>query len=302
MDYQKLYDQERKSNRDLNSRLDDVCRLVRDAAVKLKHVGLYHALPTDSGQDRANRANRTVEALVIEFEQSISLLQNKRRRIHELEEKILKENTEHAMNESRMENEIKQIQRDRSNEIRQIQNERSNEKERMDDKISRMKKDFKHEKEQLKDGFESSKVQTMMLHQRELSQVREDHARQETALKEDIKALNEALGAREQVKSLSDNDIESLFLTLVGLVDQMARRSTWKHNRTEWKDEVFDLARNSTKLKRNILQESMWIVLYENIFCTPFRIFGEEGRYLETQWSAAFGGGQISRLLLLRHC
>jgi len=49
------------------------------------------------------------------------------------------------------------------------------------------------------------------------------------------------------------------------------------------------LSGNQRKLKKQILQDSLWIILYTTIFSSPFRIFGDEGRALETQWSDAFG-------------
>jgi hypothetical protein len=322
VDYQKLYDQEKKSTRDLNNRLDDICKCIGDTAIRLKNGRMFHALSTGPGQERARRA---VEALITEFEQSIKGLQESdalvkkgRKMIHELEdrikevesrmeEKIVEEKTKHAMTESRMEDEKYQLRVDHQRQINRAQKEREIDKEKTEILISQMKRGFDHEKErletlisqkesefdyakeQLMDGFKSSKAKILKAHEDERSR-----------LKKDIKVLNEALVARERVKSLSDHDVMSLFSTLTESIDQIAR-VVWKHNRTEWKDEFLGLAKSPKKLQKNILRESLWIVLYENIFCTPFRVFGEEGRSLETQWIAAFGRGWNSCLLLLRH-
>ena len=41
------------------------------------------------------------------------------------------------------------------------------------------------------------------------------------------------------------------------------------------------------------MQNTLWVILYEMIFCTPFRVFGEEGVKLDMQWLDKYGQGKL---------
>jgi hypothetical protein len=98
---------------------------------------------------------------------------------------------------------------------------------------------------------------------------------------------------------MPDNDIKARFQDLAQEIDTLARLE-WKPNQKEWTNQVLrQLSGNQRLLKKQILQDSVWVILHENIFCSPFRIFGEEGRSLESQWSDEYGKGWLSGTLPL---
>lgn len=199
-------------------------------------------------------------------------------------------------------NQIRKMRMTHITETARIQEERENERERMADRISQMAKTFKSEKDQMEQDFHSTIVRMEMDFNDEKSQLQSDHVEQQVRLKRDIEALNGAPIAREHFKPLSDHDLKSRFSDLVDDIDYIARLE-WKYNQTDWTNELLgQVSKNQRKLKKHILQESMWIALYENIFCSPFRVFGQEGRSLETQWTDAFGQGRYSSFALLGQC
>ena len=181
------------------------------------------------------------------------------------------------------------------------------ERGRLRDKISDMQQKFNSEKDQMKKNFNTKKVEQESRHatrqarmesdfKAEKLQLENERAAQEGRLRRDIESLNGALLARDRFTPIVDHELKSRFLDLVGDIDYLARLE-WKFNQADWTNDLLArLSKNPRRLKKQILQDSLWIILYENIFCSPFRVFGEEGRTLEAQWSDAFGKGWCSPL------
>lgn len=123
--------------------------------------------------------------------------------------------------------------------------------------------------------------------------MKKEFAAQDARLRGDIESLNGALLARDRFTPITDHELESRFSDLVEDIDQLARPE-WDFNQAEWTDNLLNrLSKNPKRLKKELLQDSLWMILYENIFCSPFRVFGEEGRKLEAQWNDAFGEGLL---------
>lgn len=123
--------------------------------------------------------------------------------------------------------------------------------------------------------------------------MKKEFAAQDARLRGDIESLNGALLARDRFTPITDHELESRFSDLVEDIDQLARPE-WDFNQAEWTDNLLNrLSKNPKRLKKELLQDSLWMILYENIFCSPFRVFGEEGRKLEAQWNDAFGKGLL---------
>jgi hypothetical protein len=285
VDYAKLYEQEKKSNRDLENRLVEVHGRILDAESRLRSRKLTHALSTNYGEENAQRA---VIALIIECEQSLkerqrldSLVGDYSEKINGMEIDRERETERRVLEVSQLENEKRQLTVDHDRQMARAQAERKTERDRMNASIAQMERDFASKVDQMNIEFQSTKNRMEM-----------EFENERVRLKRDIEALNGALVAREHFKPLSDHDLKSLFSDLVIDIDHVARLG-WKYNQTAWTEELLaQVAKNPRRIKKNILQESIWIALYENIFCSPFRVFGEEGRSLETQWNVAFGRGR----------
>jgi hypothetical protein len=258
-------------------------------------------LSKDYGQENAKQA---VLALINECELSLQerqrlggLIGKYVKRIDELEIERDNETNQRIMDVSRFENEKHNLTEGYEKRLAQVQTERQNERDRMNAIISQREREFNFNMDKMKRGLESTMNQMERDFKNERLQLLSDHANQQARLKRDIEALNGALVKREHFKPLSDNDLKSLFSDLAIDIDHVARLG-WKYNRTDWTDELLgQVAKNPRRVKKNILQESLWSVLYDNIFCSPFRVLGEEGRSLETEWNIAFGRGGYSSLL-----
>lgn len=123
------------------------------------------------------------------------------------------------------------------------------------------------------------------------SRLKQEFAVQDGRLRGDIESLNGALLARDRFIPIADHELESRFLDLAEEIDQLARFE-WHFEQSDWTGHLLNrFSKNPKRLKKELLQDSLWMILYESIFCSPFRIFGEEGRNLEAQWNDAFGKG-----------
>jgi len=301
VDYSKLYDQERKKTKDLDSRLEHIYGRIVDAASKLRSRKLGQALSKEYGQENAQRA---VLALIDECELSLKerqklegLVKEFVKRVNDLETQRDNEVQQRVMDVSRLESEKRQLSVGHEKQMARVQTERQNERDRMDAIISQKEREFDSNMGKMNREYQSKISQMEMDFEKEKARLLSDHAEQQARLKRDIEALNGALVKREHFKPLSDNDLKSLFSGLAIDIDHVARL-TWKYNQTDWTDELLgQVAKNPRRVKKNILQESLWSVLYDNIFCSPFRVLGEEGRSLETDWNKAFGRGRYSSLL-----
>jgi hypothetical protein len=111
------------------------------------------------------------------------------------------------------------------------------------------------------------------------------HAADKERLRKDVEAYSTALLERDDFKGLPDDDIKRKFGDIGRDVDILARLE-WKADQKKWPKKILEgLSSNQRKLRKQILQDSIWVLLLEYIFCSPFRIFGEEGLSLEEQWN-----------------
>jgi hypothetical protein len=180
------------------------------------------------------------------------------------------------------------------------------------------------EKKSLKAQYNNERVSLTSSHTRELEQIRNEHSRQieehhqsSKAREEEIKRLHKLalqrkeslyqaemeklnslkeeltgeLLKRDHFNSLRDRDVQVRFNALVDKVDLLAR--------IEWSDRVSKSwpiqprllygATNKREAKQYVLQDRLWRTLYFRVFCSPFRMLGEEGKALEQQWLVSSG-------------
>jgi hypothetical protein len=94
---------------------------------------------------------------------------------------------------------------------------------------------------------------------------------------------------------MSDREAARLFQDIGSEVDEFARvqwdmryESTWP-----FPEKSLRMSENIRRTKQYIIQNTLWVILYEKIFCTPFRVLGDEGKSLEEQWIGEFGQGKV---------
>lgn len=165
-----------------------------------------------------------------------------------------------------------------------IQSLETHAKEREKDFISRktqLEEAHRIKQDELKEQFEAHK-----------SKLKQAHNQQQERLQKSIQSRNKALIARENFSPITDGELKSMFSDLVREVDALARLK-WTLNRSPWTDELQSQFSDTPKrLQKQILQETIWDVLFENVFCSPFRVLDKQGSVLESEWNKAFGKGR----------
>jgi len=90
---------------------------------------------------------------------------------------------------------------------------------------------------------------------------------------------------------MSDNELALRFHDLANEVDDIARADWDNRRESAWyfPGNVLRNSENVRRAKQHLLQNTIWVILYEKIFCTPFRVFGNEGKSLERAWTEKHG-------------
>jgi hypothetical protein len=194
------------------------------------------------------------------------------------------------------------MQKEQDFAIAQMIQEHESKQAQLIAQISQMEKEHASEQEKMRKDFETRKLQLERQTAEEEARLKAEfkvkkaqlemaHAEEKERLRKDVDAYSAALLARDDFKPTPDNEIKTRFLDLVQDVDALARLE-WKVDQKEWTSQVLRrISPNQRLLKKQILQDSIWGILHECIFCSPFRIFGEEGQSLETQWNEECGKG-----------
>jgi len=167
-------------------------------------------------------------------------------------------------------------------------------------------KSTKAELDQERDG-KANEIQTIKdSHDTEKSRMREafevEKAGLVRGLKETVESLKGALVERDHFKAMSDHELANRFQVISFEVDDFARVVWEKGRESSWPfpGQSFRKSGNERRTKQYIMQNTLWVILYERIFCTPFRVLGSEGKSLETKWIKTFGQGSLLYKILVR--
>lgn len=138
---------------------------------------------------------------------------------------------------------------------------------------------------------------------KELADQQSNHKLQTHEIREENRRLKEALLNRDDdlhkgaifstagLPAQTDDRIYARFSGLQQLIDGLGRLQ-WKKKSSIWTDEVLDQVRGKIVdrvLKKAIVQDLLWCLLYHYFLCSPFRAFSGVGRALEREWSQACG-------------
>jgi hypothetical protein len=99
--------------------------------------------------------------------------------------------------------------------------------------------------------------------------------------------LKQGLFDRKHFRGLKDRDLGNLFRSIAGQVQDFANME-WNGPTSDWpfdEHQLLDIhGENTRKLKKQIVQNTVWLLLYDYIFASPFKIFGSEGEILDRDW------------------
>jgi hypothetical protein len=155
--------------------------------------------------------------------------------------------------------------------------------------LERRERDFSSEKSRLEQTHKLEQDDLRRQFEAHEAKLKRTHMQQQEQLQKSIQSRNRALITRDNFSPMTDEELKSMFSDLVREVDVLARLK-WTFNRSPWTDELqAQISDTPKRLQKHILQDTIWNALFENIFCSPFRVFGDEGRVLESGWIKAFG-------------
>ncbi|KAG4439729.1 hypothetical protein IFR05_004807 [Cadophora sp. M221] len=132
-------------------------------------------------------------------------------------------------------------------------------------------------------------------HDEEKTGMRAAHEKEKVSLtrglQESVEVLKGALVRRDHFKAMSDHELSYRFQEISSEVDDIARIHWDQRQVSTWPftDQSFRHSENERRMKQYLIQNTLWVILYERVFCTPFRILGEEGKALEREWLQRFG-------------
>jgi hypothetical protein len=133
----------------------------------------------------------------------------------------------------------------------------------------------------------SQKLQTEQSMQNEinhLKKLQQDALVTIEQLRVDAEEYSGALLKRDAFTPTTDRDMKSIFREISQDVETLARVE-WKDDQTVWTQKALQVMSPHQQLfKKQVLQDTIWGILQQYIFASPFRPFGEEGRKLETAW------------------
>jgi hypothetical protein len=225
---------------------------------------------------------RAMESLKIDHRQAMEINVSE----HEKEASQFQEMIEHLRAEGRIQKQALETEKRRMQQRHEEGTNRILRSHRED--ADRLKQSHKDEINRLTREYEARTSQLAQEHEkRQIDTERASKQHQEKLLL-DIKSRNKALMARETTAQLSDGELRSMFANLANEVDTLAR-TKWIHNHSPWTNEAQAGMTDSPKrLQKQILQDTIWTSFFEHIFCSPFKVFGDEGQALDAQWNNTF--------------
>jgi hypothetical protein len=151
--------------------------------------------------------------------------------------------------------------------------------------------EFLREKRQIEKNHKTIQADQKQQFDTREARLKQAHNQQQERLEKSIQSRNKALITRENFKGQTDAQLKSDFTNLMLKVNNLASL-TWTINDSPWTDELQSQISDTPKrLRKQILQDSIWNIFFEKVFCSPFRVFGHEGEALENQWNKVFGKG-----------
>jgi hypothetical protein len=102
----------------------------------------------------------------------------------------------------------------------------------------------------------------------------------------------------DKFKPLTDRELSDRFLELAREIDDAARVQ-WDTSEKSWPvpERQIRKSENERRTRQRILQNTIWAILYDKVFETPFRVLGPAGKPLESMWTKEFSHGEYLYVL-----
>lgn len=189
--------------------------------------------------------------------------------------------------------------------VQQLHNERRRLEQNHGSEIANLLQDFTDKENQLHLKHNATVADLAQHYENRESNLVTGYTLQISKLQQELSTHSEALIARDHdlwkasqfttadLKKDPDEYIVGYFTEVKQMVDTLSRLK-WKDSQAVWTEQTMNrLSRDCglRMLRNNILKDHIWNLLHTFVFCSPFRIFGAEGRTLEGQWNEQYGEG-----------
>jgi hypothetical protein len=286
---------------------NDLARRDREHTANTSRMETEQRTKMRAKEEEVRRAREGLHAqLKITEEQLAQAEEAKNKEI----ERIRKENaaektrigTEYQDKVLKKEEEVRGVREELHTQVRITEEQVDQAVEARDKEIERMRKEHKYmitakaeEIEKIRKVHEAEIVTVIEAHASDKAKMEEEHARDKIHLRKDVEDLKGALVKREHSKAMSDREAAQLFQDIGEEIDSFARVQWDEKYKLTWPfpEKSIQKSENIRRTKQYIIQNTLWIILYEKIFCTPFRVLGDEGKSLEDQWVEEFGRGKL---------
>ncbi|KAH7085512.1 hypothetical protein BKA63DRAFT_19165 [Paraphoma chrysanthemicola] len=127
--------------------------------------------------------------------------------------------------------------------------------------------------------------------------LKERHEEETVNLRTVIEDFKVASSRREHFKGLTDSEMAAQYKRLANNIEDVSRLEWDYLKEHQWPltdSRMRELSKNTRKLKQQIVQHAVWMCLFDYIFCSPFRVMGEDGRELDTSFASIYSSGASS--------
>jgi hypothetical protein len=235
------------------------------------------------------------------------------------DKKIEEINYAHQQQIQQWEAEVGRVRAQKDNKIEEINYAHQQQIQQWEAEVGRVRvqKDKKIEEitlahQQEVEGFKAEVRQVTLQKNKEIKDISHTHENFVAKLKNDLledkanairqlTADNERLLRfsikKEVFKAMTDTDLEERFGAIRREVDGLARVDWNELRKSNWPvpERAIQQAKIPRVAKQHLIQNSLWAILYDRVFCTPFRVLGSEGRALDQDWAQEFGQGECPK-------
>ena len=261
----------------------------------------------------------------VQFQRDRAVFDQQRTSLQHRVDKLANENASFQSMKELFENKLRQINRDavtdsqsaresHQREVDALRKQLSNEAARMDaltkqnlDLGNRLytvgydrdqkTKDLKAEIALLKKTAEEERARLQRQLDEQKATLNKQHQVATKELRSVAEDLKQAFVAREHFKGLRDRDITGKFTRLATEVEDISTLEWNNHDTGNWplsESQLFQIHPNNIRLlKQQIVQSSIWLLLYKYIMQSPFRIMGAEVQDADEPWLDIWDSGEL---------
>lgn len=201
--------------------------------------------------------------------------------------------------------ELDRLKTQHSNELKQLESKVEEQKEALNCERAQLLAEVADMETRVKKEAEETEARREQEYKQKFDEIGKQHENDKVQLRKDRDAYSAALIERDKKTGdkkdfLTDVQVTFKWGKLVKEVKELARLE-WKRD-PDIEGLLKSISVQPETLKRQLLQDSIWLVLHEFIFCSPFRIFGKEGKRLEAEWyKCCEEEGALLSLSLIQH-